>query len=108
LSADLLNAVVDAAGTGRFLPYDKDRRWSSRKDEQVIVEEIIHRPALTVIPTLPAGGQRVLKIHYYGDSPPDPDQAARWSQATAIGDGTWTRASGSSGASTPLLAPEPE
>jgi len=48
--------VVDVAGTGRFLPYDKDRRWSSTKEERIITEEMIHEPGLTVIPTLATHG----------------------------------------------------
>lgn len=34
LSAQLFNSVVDIANMGRFLSYDKDRRWSGEKDEQ--------------------------------------------------------------------------
>lgn len=81
LSVKLFDAVVSVAGTGRFLPYDKDRRWSSAKDERVIVDEIIHRPGLTVIPTHSSRGRGLLKIHYYGQSKLDLDQAAEWSRA---------------------------
>lgn len=68
LSAQLFNAVVDIADTGRFLPYDKDRRWSGRKDERVIVDGIVHEPGLTMIPTF-TRGCGLVKIHHYGDSP---------------------------------------
>jgi hypothetical protein len=33
---ELFEAVVSVAGTGEFLPYDKDRRWFAVKSEQVI------------------------------------------------------------------------
>jgi len=71
LSVELFNDVLDVAGTGRFLSYDKDRRWSDRKDEQVIVEEISHLPEMTVIPTLSTRGDGLVKIHYYGKGRPD-------------------------------------
>lgn len=71
LSADLFNAVVDVAGTGRFLPYDKDKRWFGSKDEHVITGEIIHRPGLTLIPTLSTRGHGLVRIHHYADQQPD-------------------------------------
>jgi hypothetical protein len=73
LSAQLFNAVVDIADTGRFLPYDKDRRWSGRKDERVIVDGIVHEPGLTMIPTF-TRGRGLVKIHHYGDSPLRPSE----------------------------------
>jgi GNAT superfamily N-acetyltransferase len=81
LSADLFSAVLSVADTGRFLPYDKDRRWLSAKDERVVAEAIIHRPGLTVIPTLSTRGRGLLKIHYYGRGKPDAVQAAEWARA---------------------------
>jgi GNAT superfamily N-acetyltransferase len=81
LSADLFKAVIAVAGTGRFLPYDKDRRWSSKKDEHVLVNKIIQRPGLTVIPTLSTRGRGLLKIHHYGDDRPDVAQATEWARA---------------------------
>ncbi|MGH3694554.1 MAG: GNAT family N-acetyltransferase [Pseudonocardiaceae bacterium] len=70
LSEELFNAVVDIADTDRFLPYDKDQRWASTKDEWLIVDGIIHEPDRTVIPTLSTRGRGLLKVHYYGDSAP--------------------------------------
>ncbi|MGH8909713.1 MAG: GNAT family N-acetyltransferase [Egibacteraceae bacterium] len=87
LSAELFNAVVEVADTGRFLPYDKDRRWSSTKDERVITQEIIHRPGRTVIPTLAARGHGLLKIHCYGDGSSRSDEAIGWAS-------TWCTAYG--------------
>jgi hypothetical protein len=41
-----------------LLPFEKDRRWSHRKDHSVLVGEIIHQPDQTIIPVLSrrAGG----------------------------------------------------
>lgn len=79
LSAELFGAVVDVAGTGRFLPYDKDRRWSSTKDEQ-IHGRIIHEPGLTIIPTLSTRRHGLVKIHYYGESTLMTSGMAEWSR----------------------------
>ncbi|WP_433189753.1 GNAT family N-acetyltransferase [Actinoallomurus sp. CA-150999] len=84
LSAELFDAVASVAHTGHFLPYNKDRRWSSTKDERVITQEIIHRPELTVIPTLSTRGRGVLKIHYYGHGEPDVGHASEWSRTWMI------------------------
>lgn len=77
LSAQLFNAIVDIADTGRFLSYDKDRRWSDKKDERVIVDGIVHEPGLTMIPTF-TRGRGLVKIHHYGDSPPQLSELAQW------------------------------
>jgi hypothetical protein len=87
LSAKLFNAVVDVADTGLFLPYDKDRRWSRMKDERVIVNEIIHEPDRTVIPTLSTRGRSLMKIYYYGNSTPRLSETTEWSR-------TWCATSG--------------
>ncbi|MGH3836367.1 MAG: GNAT family N-acetyltransferase [Pseudonocardiaceae bacterium] len=78
LSEELFNAVVDIADTDRFLPYDKDQRWSSTKDEWLIVDEIIHEPDRTVIPTISTRGRRLLKVHYYGDGGPMLSEVTEW------------------------------
>jgi GNAT superfamily N-acetyltransferase len=78
LSEELFNAVVDVADTGRFLPYDKDQRWSSTKDERIIVDEIIHEPGRTVIPTLSTRGSGLIKAHCYGGSAPILGEAVEW------------------------------
>lgn len=79
LSAQLFNAVVDIADTGRFLSYDKDRRWSAEKDERVLVDGIVHEPGLTMIPTF-TRGRGLVKIHHYGDGPPQLSELARWTR----------------------------
>ncbi|MGH3918909.1 MAG: GNAT family N-acetyltransferase [Pseudonocardiaceae bacterium] len=78
LSEELFNAVVDIAGTDRFLPYDKDQRWSSAKDEWLIVDEIIHEPDRTVIPTLSTRGRGLVKVHYYGGGGPILSEVTEW------------------------------
>ncbi|MGH3933971.1 MAG: GNAT family N-acetyltransferase [Pseudonocardiaceae bacterium] len=90
LSVELFNAVLDVADTGRFLPYDKDRRWSSTKDERVIVDEIIHEPGRTVIPTLSTRGRGLVKIHYYGTGPPRLSETTQWSRAWCATSGVAT------------------
>lgn len=78
LSVELFDAVVSVAHSGRFLPYDKDCRWSGKKDERVITAEINHTPELTVIPTLSTRGRETLKIYHYAQDPPDLDQVSEW------------------------------
>jgi len=62
----LLEAVLDIAGTGRFLPYDKDRRWSARKAERILVDAIEHDQRQTLVPTLTERGAGVVKVHVHG------------------------------------------
>lgn len=78
LSAELFNAIVDAASKGQFLPYDKDRRWSNTKDERVIHDGILHGPGRTVIPTLSTRGRSLVKIYYYGDGEPNLNETTEW------------------------------
>ena len=47
VTASLFADLIEVAGTGRLLPYDKDRRWADRKDEHH------HAPKMTV--AMPAG-----------------------------------------------------
>ncbi|MFB7947435.1 GNAT family N-acetyltransferase [Kitasatospora phosalacinea] len=67
LTPGLFADVIDVAGTGRFLAHDKDRRWSDTKDETVLPLDIVHRPCLTLVPTLSTRGTGTLKVHLYGD-----------------------------------------
>lgn len=85
-TAATFNAVLSVAGTGMFLPCDKDARWFAVKDEEVLAGEVIHEPELTVIPALSTrGGRRTLTVYWYGQEPPAIDQvagqAARWRAA---------------------------
>jgi GNAT superfamily N-acetyltransferase len=70
LTVDIFEDVLSVAGTGRFLPYDKGRRWSSAKDERVIVGEIVHTPDLTIIPTLSTRGGNTIKLYHFATTPP--------------------------------------
>ena len=74
LRPELFDEVVAAAHTGEMLPFDKERRWSRSKSETVLVDEIVHRPDLTIIPTLFRRGTGMIKTHVY--SPTTPDTAA--------------------------------
>jgi len=67
ITPQLFTDVIQITGTGRFLPYDKDRRWAGRKDEQVLTQAIVHEPGLVMVPTL---STRVpcIKIHVYSPS----------------------------------------
>lgn len=66
LDARLFEDVLRVAGTGRFLPYDKDRRWSDRKQETVLVDAIEHRPGRTLIPAVDRRGTGRLTVNAYG------------------------------------------
>ncbi|WP_416976395.1 GNAT family N-acetyltransferase [Streptomyces sp. T028] len=67
--SDLFEAVVEIAGTGRFLPYDKDSRWSDTKPERVLVDAIEHDQRQTLVPTLTGRGAGTVKVHVYGSAP---------------------------------------
>lgn len=67
LTVDLFEDIHTAAATDRcFLPYDKDRRWSSEKDETMLADRIVHRPDRTLIPTLSSRGRGTIKVFAYG------------------------------------------
>lgn len=63
---DLFEAVVQNAGTGRFLPWDKDQRWFDTKTEHVMADAIEHDRGLTLIPTFAERAGGVVKVHVYG------------------------------------------
>ncbi len=74
LRPELFDEVAAAGRTGEMLPFDKERRWSASKSETVLVDQIVHRPDLTIIPTLTRRGTGMIKTHVY--SPTTPDTAA--------------------------------
>lgn len=76
LSPRLFADIVDVAGTGRILPYDKDRWWAKGKEEHVLADDIVHAPGLTLIPTLSGRGQGTVKVHVYCQRPDARDDAA--------------------------------
>ncbi|MFE2728586.1 GNAT family N-acetyltransferase [Kitasatospora sp. NPDC059327] len=71
LSPDLFAEVLAVAATGRFLAHDKDQRWSDEKDETVLTAAVVHRPGLTLIPTLTRRGRDCVKLHHYSAEAPD-------------------------------------
>ncbi|MFD9433751.1 GNAT family N-acetyltransferase [Streptomyces sp. NPDC060002] len=81
---DLFEAVVETAGTGRFLPYDKDRRWSDAKAERVLVDAIEHEERRTLLPTLLERGPGTVKVHVYGAGPDDLAAGADMARKLAV------------------------
>jgi GNAT superfamily N-acetyltransferase len=73
LDPGLFTDIVRVAGTGTFLPYDKDQRWSEHKDETVLPDAIEHTSVRTLIPTLTRRGHGTLTVYTYG---PGHDEAA--------------------------------
>jgi GNAT superfamily N-acetyltransferase len=71
LQPELFDEVIAAARTGEMLPFDKERRWSPAKSEIVLVEEIVHRPDLTIIPTLSRRGTGMIRTYIYSTATPD-------------------------------------
>lgn len=65
----LFDEVIVIAGTGRFLPHDKDRRWADRKDEQVLTGAIACEPGLVLIPALSTRRTSCVKVHVYSQEP---------------------------------------
>jgi GNAT superfamily N-acetyltransferase len=84
VTEDLFTDTLIAASTERcFLRYDKDIRWSDSKDETVLVEDIVHRPGETLIPTLSQRGAGMIKVHLYGMEPDSVFVAAELAQKLA-------------------------
>lgn len=69
VTASLFADLIEVAGTSRLLPYDKDRRWADRKDEQVLSEAIIQAPGLTMIPTLRTTRDSCIRVYTYSRQP---------------------------------------
>jgi GNAT superfamily N-acetyltransferase len=69
LFIDVFANILTASRSGTALPFDKDRRWSPRKTDSVLVDEIVHGPDQTIIPTLSRRGQGTVKTFYYGHGP---------------------------------------
>jgi GNAT superfamily N-acetyltransferase len=61
--------VIEIAGTGRFLPYDKDRRWAGCKDEHILTAAVTQEPGLVLIPTLSTRRASCVKVHIYSRAP---------------------------------------
>jgi GNAT superfamily N-acetyltransferase len=61
--------ILKASRAGTALPFDKDRRWSPRKTDTVLVDEVVHQPDYTIIPTLSQRGRGTIRTFYYGHAP---------------------------------------
>jgi GNAT superfamily N-acetyltransferase len=68
IAPGLFADVVGIAGTGRFLPHDKDSRWAGRKDEQVLARAITQQPGLVLVPALNSR-RHAITIHIYSQHP---------------------------------------
>ncbi|MFE3186591.1 GNAT family N-acetyltransferase [Streptomyces violascens] len=66
LGPNLFADILAVAGTGRFLPYDKDQRWAAQKDESVLADAVVHTREHTLIPTLAHRGQGQVTVYAYG------------------------------------------
>ncbi len=67
----LFEEAVAASAAGRVLPFDKDSRWSDRKHDTVLADEVVHQPECTIIPVLSRRGTGAIKTYYYGTQAPD-------------------------------------
>ncbi|MGW4652083.1 GNAT family N-acetyltransferase [Kitasatospora sp. NPDC004289] len=77
LTPQLFADVVAMAGSrGAFLPYDKDKRWSATKQEELLLLDLVHRPDVVLIPTITHQGNGLVKVHVYGDRSEGIGQAA--------------------------------
>ena len=68
IAPQLFAEAVEITGTGRFLPYDKDRRWAAIKDEHVLAGAIAQQPGLVLVPTF-SSRSRAVKVHVYSNRP---------------------------------------
>jgi hypothetical protein len=69
VTASLFADLIEVAGTGRLLPYEKDHRWADRKDEQVLPAGIIQEPGLAMIPTLRTSRASCIRVYIYSQQP---------------------------------------
>ncbi|MFJ4439529.1 GNAT family N-acetyltransferase [Streptomyces sp. NPDC088923] len=76
LTVDLFEATLLVAADRSFLPYDKDRRWGGEKQEVVLVDDVVHHPGHTLVPTLLTRNRRSVKVFAYGHRSDLLDQAA--------------------------------
>ncbi|WP_436737890.1 GNAT family N-acetyltransferase [Streptomyces sp. BBFR102] len=85
LTVDLFEDTLRAAVADRsFLRYDKDRRWSSEKDETVLRGDVVHQADHTLIPTLTRRGSGTVKVFAYGHRDSVVDEAAELSAKLAV------------------------
>jgi GNAT superfamily N-acetyltransferase len=68
VSLGLFTDVMAIAGSGEFLPHDKDRRWGGRKDEHVLASTTTQEPGLVLLPSLSIRRRRV-QVTVYSRGP---------------------------------------
>jgi GNAT superfamily N-acetyltransferase len=68
IAPQLFADAVEITGTGRFLSYDKDRRWAASKDKHVLAGAIVQQPGLVLVPTF-SSRSRAVKVHVYSNRP---------------------------------------
>jgi GNAT superfamily N-acetyltransferase len=69
VTAGLVADVTEVAGTGRFLPYDKDSRWGASKDESVLTGAVVQEPGLVMVPTVSTRRVPCVKVYVYSRDP---------------------------------------
>ncbi|MFI0717749.1 GNAT family N-acetyltransferase [Streptomyces sp. NPDC021224] len=89
VSCDVLAAVARVAATGAFLAHDKDRRWSDRKDERLLVAEVRQDVRRSLLPTLTGHG--VLRVHLYGGAEHLPEAREAAAELAAVHDAATVR-----------------
>ncbi|MFD8781287.1 GNAT family N-acetyltransferase [Kitasatospora sp. NPDC059599] len=102
LSGDLLDAIAQVAATGGFLSHDKDRRWSDRKDERLLVGDVHQDARRTLIPTLT--GRGVLRVHLYGAPEHRPEAMETAAKLAAVHDAASARVISFQAAPDPVAA----
>ncbi|MFB7669146.1 GNAT family N-acetyltransferase [Kitasatospora sp. NPDC056138] len=102
LSADLLDAIAQVAATGGFLSHDKDRRWSDRKDERLLVGDVHQERPRTLLPTLT--GRGVLRVHLYGAPEHRPEAMETAAKLAAVHDAASARVISFQAAPDPVAA----
>lgn len=76
LGPRLLREVLDVAGTGRWLPHDKDQRWGGAKDEHIL-DATGSGGDHVLVTTLTRRGAGTIKVHLYGEPTPAAVAGAR-------------------------------
>jgi GNAT superfamily N-acetyltransferase len=71
LSPALLDEVTAVAGTGQFLPHDPGQRWSTRKDEHLLTDQVRQHPEHVTVATLRRRAGGMVTVYHYRPAPPD-------------------------------------
>jgi len=85
---ELFADVLAVAGTGRFLPYDRDARWSDTKDKAVLAGDVVHPADGTLIPVVGRRGVGLVGVYPSGGRPQDRAEAAELAAKLAAVHGT--------------------